>query len=1418
MEDQHDTSYKKWFMGKIGTHRIAGCLLAALGAFMLQIGIFGVQEAFANPTSTSSPVVEVRQQDTSPDSSLGSTEKPTQTDQTAHEGQDVETNQTTKDEKQAPAETQDKNQSTDEVKNDKVDIAEKKEEAPALSSAVESENKTEVSAVSAENQSGFKTNLEDTHGDQNGNWEAREDGLYSDARGKGDSFFYSQSKGKNFVYSTDVTFLSKEGAAALVFRSNNDPDNKNSYAVNIDGGSNNVKFWRWQGGRDYQFINEKHIEPTADNTYHLKVVSIGSWTSYYVNDVLVASLGDYTLQRDDKGQNTYISEGYFGLLNWNSQVRFQNTFYKEITEEESPELKDITVTSKTGTVEQKGQFTSPVTIQYVKNNAASIDLNIQPKNSAAKIQVTDAAGHVYSDFKNIPLAVGANYLTVTSTITTDDGQDVSVTYRLNVHRRQADEVYYNELYRDQYHYSVKDGWANDPNGLVYYKGVYHFFYQFHDDTKWGPMHWGHATSTDLVHWKEQPIAFYPDANGAMFSGSIVADPNNTSGLFDNGEGGLVALITADGNGQRIKLAYSKDEGRTWTKVDQVAADWTDDPLQSQDFRDPKVFRWQNKWFMVVAGGPLRIYSSDNLRNWKVESTYPNLHTECPDLYPIKANDGTIKWVLSRGGRFYKVGDFKQVDGKWTFVPDAEFEQADQSMNFGKDSYAAMTYYVQDFGTTENPTLPELVEVNWMNTWDDYCNLVANTVGQKFNGTFNLNLKLGLVKQDGSYRLTQTPIDAYKSLRQEDKAVTLKDVDIDEKSDALKGFSGDQYEIVSTFRPGKDTKKVGFNLRVGGNEVTRVVYDLETETLSIDRSKSGIILSNKFAQVDSQSVKRNADGSIDLHIYVDRASVEVFSRGNTVAGANQIFPAPNSLGVSAFAEGGTAKADITLYPLASTWTDKKEATKPLELVQASPAQNNVYVGDTVELKAYVMPSTVPQDVVWSVDNSDLVSVKEEGNKLLVTALKKGTVKITATSKSDPTLSKEFTVSISRNDFKTNVKDLTSMAGKWYVDGESLYDKNVSANDYYMGKQKIPFPEYELDVDIKYQKGLINIFYASENVDPRNAYSVQFGDNDTVRLYRFMGDTIAEGSMNGKRLNDGKFHHVKVIKDKNSVKVLVDGVEYLNHTFDTVDSYYNDAYVGLGLWDGDLEVQNLFVTNPHASKVNKENLQKAVDKANDVDTSLYTEETVRAYQEALAQAKQILANENVEQSAVDTAAQNLNDAFGKLSAKLVYQVTPDEGVKELVFSKPAVNIITETIPFKRQERTNPNLKQGLRRLITAGKNGLRRILVEVSGDDRRVIEDSTVDSAIDEIVEVGTQTASQNDVNNQQTAPSYTETANKASATEQSSQTTTTDTSAKASDGTLPNTGVVDQVAVSAGLTLLGSGLVAGSRKKKRDKLD
>ena len=149
------------------------------------------------------------------------------------------------------------------------------------------------------------------------------------------------------------------------------------------------------------------------------------------------------------------------------------------------------VTSKTGSVEKQAQFFSeePLHIQYVGHNAETVGFDITKHNPNAVIKVEDAKGNVYTDISQLPVAVGANYFIVESSVTDSLGRPVTLTYRVNIHRRQSDDVYYNELYRDQYHYSVKDGWANDPNGLVFYKGRYHLFYQFYDDTKWGPMHW-----------------------------------------------------------------------------------------------------------------------------------------------------------------------------------------------------------------------------------------------------------------------------------------------------------------------------------------------------------------------------------------------------------------------------------------------------------------------------------------------------------------------------------------------------------------------------------------------------------------------------------------------------------------------------------------------------------------------------------------------------------------------------------------------------------------------------------------------------------------------------------------------------------------------------------------------------------------
>ena len=307
--------------------------------------------------------------------------------------------------------------------------------------------------------------------------------------------------------------------------------NEECYAVNLDAASRKCKLWRWSDGTDYQLMNESPAIPEAE-TDTLKVVALGPWLSCYVNDTLVASSGDYTLphQYDDKGQNTVLKDGCFGLLNFNGDVTFQNTRYTDLTDAFTPLLKELRVTSSTGTVEKRTQFvpTEPITIQYVKNDVSTVRLNALAQNASAVVTITDEDGNTYASGADIPVKVGKNWLTVTSKVRASDGTEAAVTYRVDVHRRQPDEVYYNEPYRGQYHYSVQDGWANDPNGMVYFNGKYHLFYQFYDDVEWGPMHWAHAVSTDLLHWTEEPIAFYPDANGAMFSGCIVADTNPDS--------------------------------------------------------------------------------------------------------------------------------------------------------------------------------------------------------------------------------------------------------------------------------------------------------------------------------------------------------------------------------------------------------------------------------------------------------------------------------------------------------------------------------------------------------------------------------------------------------------------------------------------------------------------------------------------------------------------------------------------------------------------------------------------------------------------------------------------------------------------------------------------------------------------------
>ena len=1030
------------------------------------------------------------------------------------------------------------------------------------------------------NYESFDTNLEwdsSFKPSGEGEWKLTPEGLRS--KSSGDSFMFSNINAKDFVYTANVKFNEAKGAASLVIRSNKSSDNKNSYVVNINGENGEARIFKFENNNGLDVAASKKLEVKSE--YNLKVVAIDKHLVFYIDDKLIASTGDYTMQSTDLGQNDAILEGFLGLLTWNSDVTYQDVYYTEINESNTPELQGVETNPVSGKIEskidvKKNQY---VYVNYVSNDCESIVLDPVAKNQNVMTEILDSSGKVVEG--NLPLNVGRNIYSIVSK--NKDG--ASVIYNLVIHRRKSE--YYNEQYRGQYHYSVKEGWGNDPNGMVYFNNKYHLFYQFYDNgTNWGPMHWGHATSEDLIHWEDQPIAFYPDEYGTMFSGCAVIDKDNQSGLFkdENGEkskeGGLVALITSNGNGQRITAAYSKD-GSNWEKHDGVLVDWSEDPLNSKDFRDPKVFRYQDKWFMVIAGGPLRIYSSDNLLDWKVESTYGDLHTECPDLYrlPLNNSDGTVeyKWVLSRGGRYYKIGDFKEVDGNWRFVPDKEYSgsgtENDGIMNFGKDSYAAMTYYKNDFDYEDrNGKVDDVIEINWMNTWDDYCNSVDDASGNNvFNGTYNLQLKLGLTRDEsGKILLTQTPISEYETLRNNNNKISLKNATIKPGKNLLKDFSGKSYNIVANIRPEKGTTEVGFNVHTGENgEKTVVKYNFETKEISIDRSKSGASPSNKFLEVMKQSVKENPDGSIDLNLYVDRSSVEVFTKDYTVTGAAQIFSSEISDGLEVFSVGGNAIADIDVYEMNSIWKDRPQEDKTIKL---STTNVEMYKKEKYEL-IYKVEGLDNNKVIVDVENPNIAKVKVNNNKIVIEGLNKGETVLKIRAKDEESIERECKIKVVENNFVTNLSGWKATAGKWVIN-DINYECKDSGNAFTFAENKAENDKYTYEVDVNKNNGLVNIIFGAQSTNVWDGcYSVQLVDNK-VRLFDFKEDyTFAIYDL---KESNNSVNKVKIDVDGSNIKVSVDGVEYIDVT---VDRVYTKGYFGLGLYNSFGQFSNVKVTGAY-----------------------------------------------------------------------------------------------------------------------------------------------------------------------------------------------------------------------------------------------
>ena len=592
---------------------------------------------------------------------------------------------------------------------------------------------------------------------------------------------------------------------------------------------------------------------------------------------------------------------------------------------------------------------------------------------------------------------------------------------------------YSEPYRNQLAYSALKGWNNDPNGLLYADGVYHMYYQYNYDAGtgetanvWGNMSWGHATSTDLVHWMEQPVAIpaYQTVDGVyyemMFSGSAVYDEYNSSGLFDTGEDGrvaegqgIVAVLTQPQGGiQRQILAYSKDGGNSFTIYGEVIGQNNPGDIGDNEFRDPKVF-WSEEhecWLMVVGGGSVRMYSSENLTEWQYIGA-TGLWGECPDLSRYETADG-VKYVLiispedkaqsyeyngtSRDETFYPAEYYAvgELNADGLFVPD---DGGLKRLSYGMDSYAMQTFNGSADGGVYG--------VSWAASWKNVGQLEA--LRENYNGGMTVTCKLDLVPDgSGGYILERTPVSGYENLR--GGLIGEYSGKLEMGVNALSGVHADVFDMQAELDLSSGGASfVQLNLRTSAAERIQMRYDVAEGVLTFDRSQSSLIAQTEGVLADGQTgTERRAvradylnlpesvpvpleDGKLNFRIISDRAFLSVFVNGRSLFAA--VFPSAISDGMMLYADADIG-AEVKVWEMNGIFGD----VVPSRTLMVTAGKLDLSVGENraVITSSYSSFSGAEEVEYAVVSGGQFVSLEQFGQTAFVTGTAKGSAVIEA----------------------------------------------------------------------------------------------------------------------------------------------------------------------------------------------------------------------------------------------------------------------------------------------------------------------------------------------------------------------------------------------------------------------------------------
>lgn len=1074
-----------------------------------------------------------------------------------------------------------------------------------------------------------------------GRLEDTADGLVLTSDPKENVIAISDTRADDFVYEADVQIKDLQADATLVFRS--DADGWASYMLQLVPQAGLIRL-KDASGRG--LFEERQASLAAGGIYHLKVKAEGESLQVY--------WGDRYKPLIDVKDAAYRS-GLLGLHVWDGSAVFQNVRVSGMngnlgaaayrTGAWQPDLRgakgsgsgrqqavqiyggsyrdfvyegDIAFGSNTGEAalrlrsDEKGQTgytvalsksNNQIRVQLKKANGAVIATSSRtyPSQPGARHHVeVSAVGsriQVHVDgYADAAVAVtDASYASGRAGLSVSSG----AAYFQHTYITAAAD-YYTETYRPAYHYSPARGSASDPNGLIYYEGEYHLFHQDGGT-------WAHAVSTDLTHWKRLPIALPWNDYGHVWSGSAIADTNNASGLFTaSGGKGLIAYYTSfnpdlPGGNQRIGIATSTDQGRTWAYpttrpiVIENPGKQGEDP-GGWDFRDPKVVRdaANNRWVMVVSGGDhIRFFTSTNLLDWTLADNfgYGNYVRggvwECPDLFPMKVEGtGETKWVLmiSTGANPKTLGsDAEYFVGTLTsegkFVNDNPAGKVLRT-DYGKEFYASMSF----------AGLPDdrRIMVAWMTNWD--YPFAFPTSGWK--GEISLPREVTLKQTAEGPRLAQTPIKELQSLRKEIFSAASREVRPD-GSNLLEGIASGAYEIEAEIAipKGSGVQEFGFQLREGAEERTVASYDVAGARMIVDRSASGATDFSSLFSTRHEAPLAPSGGRVKLRIFVDESSVELFAGDGTVVFSDLIFPDPASRGLRFYAKGGSVNVvSLKVYALDNVWN---AAAGESARIRMDTAGRELSLGGSQTLRAAIDGGkrNGAQPVKWRTSDPAVAQIAAADNEqAVIRATGVGEAVITVSTPNGKT-SASVPVSVSDGEFRTNLTgwqpDLS--ASRW-VETEYGIRGSYASDANYMAQEQAGDFVYEADMRLGESGGAGSLLFRASR-DGRSGYYLNLDPNmKAFRLFYKADGAFADRQVLAKVpafVQPGRTYHVKVKAEGPHLQIDVDGANII----DLQDGTFAEGYFGVNAFGGQAYYQHVYATDMQPANLQRVSIANA-----------------------------------------------------------------------------------------------------------------------------------------------------------------------------------------------------------------------------------